>query len=244
MFGNKPDQVDIDPNKDYTADLVGEGKKYADIAAMARAIMFKDQHITRIETENSGMREDFAKWREQQAAVPSLQELVDQLRAERESGNNPPPVNDNNNQSQQIDMKEIEALFKRNYQEEKSLERRTQNEVTVLSKLKERYGPNYETHLKTQMDEIGMSQDEALELAREKPQAFSKLFLAERQTENFQAPPQSTRRGDSFAPTGAAKRDESYYESLRKEKPDIYWSPKTQNQMHEDAIRLGEAFFV
>ena len=176
--------------------------------------------------------------------MPSLQELVDQLRAERESGNNPPPVNDNNNQSQQIDMQQIESLFTSKYQEQKNLERRIQNESSVLSKLKDRFGPNYETHLKTQMDEIGMSQDEALELAREKPQAFTKLFLAERQTETFQAPPRSSHGSDNFAPTGAAKRDEAYYEKLRKDKPDVYWSPKTQNQMHEDAQRLGESFFA
>lgn len=243
MFQNNPDQDVIDPNKDYLEDLVGEGKKYADVAALTRAVLHKDQHIKRLESENNGMRKDFSDWREQQNTVLSLKEVLDQLKEQNASGDKT-PEGTGEEQTQRVDMKEIETLFSNKYQEFKSMERRQQNEQSVLSKLKERYGESYEQHLKTQMDEIGMSQDEALELAREKPQAFTKLFMEERKTETFQAPPNNARRSDSFAPSGAQKRDMAYYEKIRAEKPDVYWSPKIQGQMHEDAERLGESFFV
>lgn len=245
MFNTNPDQdITIDPNKNYVEELVGEGKKYATVEDMAKAILYKDQHIKRVETENSGMRKDFSDWREQHNAVQNLQEALTALKEQNHSSNDAPQVNEDTNKGQQIDMTQIESLFTNKIKEHEEFRKEETNEQMVLSKLKERYGDKYETYLRTQMDELGMSQEDVMEMARKRPSIFTKVFLSERQTENFQAPPQSNRRSDSFASTGAQKRDEAYYDKLRQEKPDVYWSPKIQNQMHEDAQRLGDAFFV
>lgn len=243
MF-NTETQTNIDPNKDYYADLVGEGKKYASNAELAKAIIYKDEHIKTLETENNGMRKDFTEWREQHNAVQNLKEMLDQYKLQQDSSSNHTQANETDNQSQQIDMKDIESLFSNKIKEHEESRRQQENEQSVMSKLKDRYGNNYETHLRTQMDELGMSQEDVVKMVRERPTIFTKLFLQDRQTENFQAPPRNSRSSDSFLPKGAPERNEAYYEQLRRDKPDVYWSPKTQNQMHGDAERLGDAFFV
>ena len=34
-----------------------------------------------------------------------------------------------------------------------------------------------------------------------------------------------------------------YYQNIRKLRPDAYWSPKVQHQMHEDQKLMGDLFF-
>jgi hypothetical protein len=63
-----------------------------------------------------------------------------------------------------------------------------------------------------------------------------------RQSENFQAPPQSQRRSDSFSPQ-VTKRNWAYYEKMRSENGNLYYDPKTQVQMHKDAQELKDAFY-
>lgn len=243
LFNSNDPASQIDPNKDYFEELVGEGKKYADAKQAGKALVHKDLHIQRLETEHEGMRNDMLRMREELNAVPKLQELIEKLGTNSNNEQNLENVNQNTEKTA-VDMQEVESLFAKKYDERKAQEQAEQNYNVSLSKLKSVHGDNYESTLKTQMDELGVTEEFVNNLARTNPNAFAKMFAQAAPRETFQAPPQSNRRSDSFAPSGAQKRDEAYYENLRQTKPDLYWSPKTQNQMHMDADKLGDAFFV
>ena len=80
-------------------------------------------------------------------------------------------------------------------------------------------------------------------MAKKSPDAFFRTFgLDKESAETFELPPRTKQRTDGFSPTGKEKRTWSYYQKLRKEKPDVYRDPKTQTQMLKDSIELGEAF--
>ena len=230
----------IDPNKDYFSELVGEGKKYADEKALAYALMHADNHIKRIESENSEMRTDFKRMRDDYNAVPKLQELLDQLTEQQQLASRESPES-NEDQTPALTLDQVKSLFSDTYKEQRAQETYEQNYNSIQNKLRERYGDNASKHLKSQMNDLGMTQEEVEVMARRHPRTFERLFLAAPKTETFEAPMQSTHR-ETFSPTGGAKRDWKYYEKLRVEKPDVYWDVKTQNQMHKDAEELGDNF--
>jgi len=62
------------------------------------------------------------------------------------------------------------------------------------------------------------------------------------QRENFQSPPRSDNRTGSFTPQGPKERTWAYYQELKKTNPKVYYDPKTQVQMHHDAVALEEKF--
>ena len=89
----------------------------------------------------------------------------------------------------------------------------------------------------------GITSAEVNDLARKSPDAFFRLMGLDRQEDgNFQAPPRSNQRSDNFSPN-TQKRDETYYDKLRRENAKVYYDPKTQVQMHKDAQQLGAQFF-
>ncbi len=242
LFDPKTNDFQIDPDKDYMEELVGEGKKYKDPQALAVSRLEADAFIERLKRENAEMRNDFLRLKEEHDAAPRLQELLDKLSTQTDVNSNQPDVNTEDKPA--IDLKEIESLFENKYQEQRSRERQDENYRTVQGKLRERYGDNYSIHLKTQMESLGLSESFVENMARENPRAFEKIFLPANTSESFQAPPASSRRSDPFAPT-TKKRDWNYYEAMRKDPKRVaeYWSPKVQNQMHSDSEALGDAFY-
>ncbi len=231
----------IDPNKNYLEELIGEDKKFKDAEALARGKLEADLFIERLKREQAELRSDFARLKEEHDAVPRLQELIDRISKQPDANSHQPDANAEDKKPA-IDLKEIESLFESKYEERRSKERQDSNYQSVQSKLRERYGENYQNHLKTTMETLGLSQTFVENMAKENPRAFEKIFMPAVTPEGFEAPPHSTKRSDPFAPAVKA-RNWNYYEDLRKKDATLYWSPKMQNQMHADSERLGESFY-
>lgn len=244
LFDQNKTNFQIDPSKEYLGELVGEGKKFKDAEALAKGKLESDGFIDRLQRENAEMRADFMRLKEEHDAVPRLQELIDRLSKQPDANSELTPDANAKDQKPAIELKDIESLFENKYQEQRSRERQDDNYRTVQSKLRERYGENYQTHLKTTMDSLGLSESFVENMARENPRAFEQIFMPARSNEGFEAPPPSNRRSDPFAPS-VKQRDWKFYEAMRKDPKRVteYWSPKVQNQMHSDAEALGDAFY-
>lgn len=109
--------------------------------------------------------------------------------------------------------------------------------------LRENFGQNYVAHLQKTAETLGMSTDEMNALAARSPAAFLKLVGAERKpaADNLNPPPSTV----SLQPRTevSAGRTRSYYQKLMKTDKARFLSPQVQNEMHEQATRMGEAFF-
>ena len=232
---------DFDPNKSYLEDLVGEGKKFKDLEALARGKAESDAFVKRLEAEQAELRKEYLALREEHNAVPKLQELLDQLEQQRLASSNTNPNANEDINKPAIDMEEVKSLFKAEYENTKRQEQEEANFSKSLTKLRDRYGEDYQTYLRDQSKQLGMSEEEVNRMARSNPEAFGRLFAPTVRNETFEAPPGSSMRNDSFAPK-TEKRNWSYYEKLKKEDPAKYWTGKIQNQIIKDMETLGDAF--
>lgn len=246
---NHNDPIEIDPNKDYFAELTGPGGKFdrtkyeseSDMyKAIARGKVEADKYVDHLKARHDELRQDWSKLREEYNAGPKLKEYLDQLVAQKSQNDHIHPVEDV--KQPVYDPNEIEKLLESKLTAREQARREEDNYKLVESKLTEHYGSNYQSVLKQQVDQLGLDKEFVNDLARKHPSVLFRTLGIEGQksNDNFQAPPMSSQRRDPFAPT--TKRTNAYYQKLRKEQPAVYRTPKIQDQMFKDAIELGDAF--
>lgn len=232
----------VDQNKNYLEELVGEGKKFKSPEDLARGKYEADEFIRMKNAEYDKLREDYLKLHEQFKAKASMEELVDRL------SNSHTQTRDNTTDADNkpaYDPREVESLITSKYQEFETQKTAQQNFRLVQDKLQERFGDNYSSVVKQQMENLGLTREFVDELARKHPQVLLKTLGVYEQgnPDTFQSPARSSVRNDHFAPR-TPKRDWAYYENMRKNNPALYTDPKTQLQMHEDAKADPAAFGI
>ena len=222
----------------YLEALVGDGRKFATPEEMARGKWESDLHIKALEQKLDQKDADYARLDADYKARASLEEMIDKVGLQKQPDSTPPTTPQTT--QPQIDQNQLRTLVNQTLRETREQDQQTANFNMVKNKLVERYGKDYQSKLTEQMQELGLSQSSVDNLAHNMPQVLIKtLGLEQQTTEPFRAP---VRSNQNFQPTGEKKRTWSYYEQMRKENPDLYKDSKTVNQMHEDAIALGEAF--
>lgn len=240
---NQNDQVQIDPNKNYLEDLVGEGKKFKSPEELARGKAEADMYIEHMKSRMDELRQDYTKLRDEYNTGPKLKETLDQYMQElKQSQGATSPLGQNEDKSVPFDETKLADIVKQHILANKQVEAEDNNAKQVESKLQEAYGPNYKQIVKQQIDSLGLSTDFFNDLARKHPSVLYRTLGLEgqRQSETFQTPPTSTQRNDPFGTSN--KRTWSYYQKMRQTDPVKYRDPKTQDQMFKDAIALGPDF--
>ena len=235
------DNVTPEPTN-YLTELVGDNKKFKSPEDLARGKWEADNYVKTLEGKLDELRNDYIKEREENASRANLEQLIRRLETAQPSQITQPEVKEMNTPPT-IDSKQIESLVSTKIQEFELTKKQTDNFNSVKSKLIEQFGNNYQTKLKEQIENLGLSEEEANALAKKSPAAFFRTLGMEQtqQQQTFQAPPKSDVRS-AFQPTGAPKRTWSYYQQMKKENPKAYHDPKTNIQMHNDAIALGAEF--
>lgn len=239
------DDTQLDPEKKYLEELVGDGKKFKDPEALAKGKYVADKYIDTLTTRFDEMRTDYEKLREESVTRAKLEELIDQLEVRQRETDHA----DNQNvrkveDKPQIDPAQIESLIMNKIKEIESSKTSEQNFQVVQAKIKETLGPNFQAALKDRIENAGLEVSYIDELARKSPTAAIKLLGLEptQHNETFRSPPSTSQRNDSFSPQGSKKRTWSYYQELKKANPSLYFDPAITVQMDKDAQELGEAF--
>ena len=139
----------------------------------------------------------------------------------------------------------MKSLISSSIQEYETTKKQNENFNLVKEKLKEQFGDNYPSVLKQQIENLGLTEEDVNALARKSPNAFFRTIGVDKpeNKELFQNPLSSSLKSETFRPKGAQKRTRSYYLEMKKNDPKSYFSPKTNVDMHNDAVALGEAFF-
>jgi hypothetical protein len=260
LFNTPPQTPEVDPNKKYYEELVGEDKKFKTNEDLAKAKAESDRFIQQLQGELAGIRQELS-------TRQTLEELMTKVGSQRVPENTP---GNNQNPNGDDDGKNVKALSEEDIARlvedrlTKAERARVQNSnlETVKQTLMESFGSDYVTHLKAKAAELGVSEEYLNSMAKETPKAFLKLVEADgegsaRRSEaaakratpvagGLFTPPsganiQSTNQSKGFSPTGTPKM--SFYENIKRTDPAKYWSAAIQNKMHKDAIALGEAFF-
>lgn len=240
---NQPDPVQIDPNKNYLEELVGDGKKFKSSEELARGKAESDMYIEHMKARMDELRQDYTKLHSEYNAGPKLKETLDQYMQELKQSQQAPLPSGQTEQSVVLDENKVSELVKQHIQATKQLDMEQANAKTVESKLQAAFGPNYKQVVSQQINQMGMTVEFFNDMARKYPDALMRTLGMEgtqRQDNTFQAPPTSSLRSDPFA--GPVKRTNAYYQKMRKDDPVKYRDPKTQDQMYKDYAALGEDF--
>lgn len=239
---NQNDQLQIDPNKNYLEELVGEGKKFKSPEDLAKGKAEADLYIEHMKARMDELRQDYGKLRDEYNAGPKLKETLDQYMQELKQSQGAPQPLGQEDKSVPLDEAKVADLVRSHIAANKQLDAEANNAKEVESRLQSTLGPNYKQIVSQQISQLGMSVEFFNDLARKHPAVlYRTLGLdGQRPVENFQTPPTSTHRSDPFGTS--PKRTWSYYQKIRKTDPVKYRDPKTQDQMFKDALELGDAF--
>lgn len=217
--------------------------KWADkpIEDVIKAKVDSDIYIRELTSTMDQMRQDLMDTRNKANEQAKLQDLIDRLETMQREPVATPNANENANQPT-FDMNEIDDLIQRKIQETEVSKIADQNFKSVETKLKEKFGPNYQAILKEKANSLGLSMEDVDSLARKSPNAFfNTLGLNETTIDQFQNVPHSVVNNTGFTPN-VRQRTWTYWQELRKADPKSYYEPKNSLLRMKDAETLGDAF--
>ena len=239
LFKPSTDDQSNEEIKSYKEHLVGEGKKFKDEEALARAKWESDLFIKKVTSENEEMRKELATrmtleefWEKTQASQTKTKEDSGDTRREEPAA-----------QANAPKTEEIMDLVRKTLNEEVSKSQKTRNVEMVREELTKTWGPNFSDRLNIRARELGSTPEFLGTMAESQPKAFLALMLGktERSSDSNEYIPPRTQ----FSPSASSssKRNNEYYSKMRRENPTQYWKPSTQNEMFKAAKELGEAFY-
>lgn len=232
----------VDENKDYLAELVGEEKKFKSPQDLARSKVEADRFIDQLKGELQGLREELN-------AKMKLEDLLTKMEtvSQKPPSSEVPPNREEGKTA--LTPEELEAILDSKLNEREQSRIQAANIQEAKRVLSSSLGNDYAVKLDDKARSLGISREFLDNLAKTQPKALFKLLDVDptantnhQSRESIFSPPSSGVRSEGFKPQSNDKT-QSYYESLRKADAKSYWSPSVQNQMHKDAMRLGERFF-
>lgn len=233
---------EIDPEKDYSAELIGEGKKYADVKLLAKSRLEADNHIDRLEKENKGIRAELEKRLTLEELMTKLtQQTKDPVVKENNQNLESEGKQDQPNPASGITAEQLQQLVDSRLAVKQQEVIAQTNLTFAKSKLKETFGDNYVQALDDKCKELGVTREYLNKLAIEQPNVLLRLVGGKPTETN--SPSGNTRSIDaskqlmSSPNTNDGFHGQKYYTNLLKSDPATFWSAKTQLEMHNMAMK-------
>lgn len=216
--------------------FVGEGKKYSDNDAVAKALVEKDAFIARLIDEARRKEADL------QAAVntKAFEDRLKALEAAPLTERTEPSVREVTPPA--TPPVDLEATVQKVMLDREAANTRTRNLMDVKDKLTQVYGEDYSTRVKARAQELNISLGRLNEMAAETPTAFYALIGLDNQRAPDNVTPPATRQNTAGITPSTGAKNNAYYTNLRKTNPSLYWTPKVQMEEYNELKRQGDAF--
>lgn len=229
----------IDPDKNYLEEYVGEGKKFADAAELARAKAESDAFIERMKRENAELRKEVE-------IRTGLEDFLNQQKVLRTKDSptqpdNPPPAQ--RDEPAQPNPVDVETLVNDVISKRTAAERREQNLRQVVDVLRKNYGNGYSKVMEDKAVELGVGKDWLDNLAKEQPKAFLNLVGVSDSPSRQPNPAPAARANPGLGKSDV--KNFNYYEAIRKSDPVKYAS--LQKEIMQQAMAFaarGEDFYA
>lgn len=230
----KPADVTTTDVQDPLDLLVGEGKKFKTNAELAKAKLESDRFIEQLQNEAAELRKEV-----------SGKQTIDEIMTQIKSLSTPPAV-PNAQQPQAPATPDTDSIadLVAKLLEQKESERKSQtNEQLVSNTLKEKFGADTQLHLTKKAQELGVSLDYLKSVAKSAPSAFFRLIGIDESRPQTITPSAIRSPNQPQIQPDPNVRNKAYYDRLKMVSPTEYFSPKIQNQMYKDAMKLQESFY-
>jgi len=227
-------------NESFVAKLAAErGDKWSDPEVIAKGKIEADNYIKQLEEQLKEMRTDLDKQDYSAQLLQQLQGKAPESTTEPVVSNNEGGTNSENT-TPDVSDDVLKSLVEKTLTERETANTKQQNVDLVTQQMTETYGTEATKVVEEKAKALGLSQSRMEELASESPSAFLALI-----GEPPMKPQATMTRGS--VNTGAlgqasSERDFSYYQKMRRENRNQYYTPKVQQQLMEDRMRLGERF--
>lgn len=227
--------------KNYLDELVGEGKKFADVEALAKGKALSDQMIEHMKKENAELREDLQKklgLEEFMSELEKRQKPTDSTIPEPKGTEIEPKVNEG------LDEEKVTALLDDRLSKLTEEQRKNNNLQMTIDKMNSEWGDLAKVKLQEAADRLSISRKDLQEYAKTNPSVFLQLVgLTEKSTpvqDSVQVTPTSQVDTSKLPPTPSDEKTYKYYEKMRKENPREYNTAKVQNEMMKKAMEYAE----
>lgn len=227
-----PEDDNTQEDRDFVADLVGEGKKYKDLNALAKAKIFADEHIKRLEAE----AEERAKELDKRLVVEEMMAEIKAMAKAPAQNTNPEPKATSTT-DEQVSKDDIAKLVTSELMKLTEKQKQEQNLKQVADELTKVWGTDYSSALLRRSKELELTPEFMNQLASVNPKAFLRMVVEPvTQLPNY-TPPKGIRSDTKL--TG--EKNYKYYQKIRKENPRLYAS--LQMEMFKQAEKLGDSFY-
>ena len=231
------------PQDSFVAKLVeAKGENWGNPEVLAKGKLEADNYIQQLETQLTQMREDLGK---QDYAAKLLDQL--QNKAADPTTANAVMSNNNNiggtsdgNTNPNLSEEDLKSLVEQTLTAREKDGLVKQNLAIVDQELEKSYGTEAQAKVQSKAQELGISLERMQEIAAESPNAFFSLIGEPKKS--FNPMVQGSVRTEGVNMQTSAERNWSYYQNLRKSDRHTYYSPKVQQQLMEDKMRMGDKF--
>tara|TARA_S200002703_G_scaffold30266_1_gene26233 strand:+ start:2705 stop:3478 length:774 start_codon:yes stop_codon:yes gene_type:complete len=235
-------QTEASPQASFLDKLVEtKGENWRDPETLAKGKLEADGYIKNLEDQLVQMREDMKKQDYQADLLAQLQNKATETTTVNngESNNNNGSI-DTQNTTGVVDEDTLKSLVEKTLTQREKNSTVQQNLSQVDKELESSFGTEAAATVQKKAEELGMSMDRLRDIASESPSAFFTLIGQPEKT--FSPMVQGSVRTEGVNMQASADRNWSYYQSLRRENPNQYYSPKIQQQLIQDKMKMGDKF--
>ena len=235
-------QTEASPQTSFLDKLVEtKGENWRDPETLAKGKLEADGYIKNLEDQLVQMREDMKKQDYQADLLAQLQNKATETTTVNngESNNNNGSI-DTQNTTGVVDEDTLKSLVEKTLTQREKNSTVQQNLSQVDKELESSFGTEAAATVQKKAEELGMSMDRLRDIASESPSAFFTLIGQPEKT--FSPMVQGSVRTEGVNMQASADRNWSYYQNLRRENPNEYYSPKIQQQLIQDKMKMGDKF--
>jgi hypothetical protein len=232
--------------------LVGDGKPFKDVAALASSKVEADAFIEQLKGENFQMREAVKEAEEKLSRASTTTEILDAVRGMHTQGkpNDPPDRGDEDKDRNQSGLTEeaIAELIQRTISKTEQDKTKESNYDSVKDAFLKAYADPDKARLqyKAAAVSLDMTEDQLDAYSEQNPQMVLKAAGLKPAFKSTTRPPDYVGQGDqnSEAALGVTnQRNHAWWEGQRKAKGNTwYFSTKTQQMYWNDVNALGDSF--
>ena len=217
-----------------------KGDNWKDPEVLAKGKLEADGYIKNLEDQLSQMREDLKKQEYKNEVLDQLQtKAAETTAATNEVPNNNSSTKDQNTTAN-FSEEDLKSLVEKTLGQ-RELEAKVQGNLQLVDKeLEGSFGTEAKAQIEKKAEELGMSIDRLRDIAAESPNAFFALIGENKRPVSPMVA--GSVRTEGVNMQSSTERDFNYYQKLRRENRNLYYSAKTQQQMFDDKSRLGDKF--
>jgi hypothetical protein len=237
-------QQEATPQESYLQKLVeAKGENWKDPEVLAKGKLEADGYIKTLEEQLAQMREDLKKQEYQAQVLEQLQNKAADSTAAKTGVPNDNGSAEAQNTTASFSEEDLKSLVEQTLTQREQQASVKQNLAQVDKALDDIFGTEALAVVQKKAQELGMSIERMQDIAAESPNAFFAL-IGEKPKQPMNPMIQGSVRTEGVNMQASTDRNWDYYQKLRRENRNLYYTPKVQRQLMEDKARLGDKFGI